>query len=1361
MNNSIESENPQNVRLRIRVGLPEVELPGSPLLASIAKTDVDPRVRPEDEHEFRGVIEILLNGYLDDISAGKCGLAHIALSTDPAESTQQLEFNSEKGVLVSSESVGSEKFTQIETIDSSVYENQAFQNFVGAFKNLKLREALDRQQGFANQPLLMSKVDLYRHLELISPDDWKQPLVEYLIAYKDLVSFADAQDSDWLKFWVRYPFSVSVWNTSSENARLASVMISPFHPLRLSWLASVESVLRNADGRWTKFLAGGVVGWQFPYFSVSRHAAGRLLALPLDGGHESLFAGWSMMVPVQVDGFSSLEVPERAADLMVPGVASDGLSANSVASATNKFFDLHPFMSSIAVDLSSRVKTPKSEAVDSGLVQAITNWRERRIDRGLPEGGVKIFDSVNRDGDISPNVIKLAGDESRGKSTFSWVRYEGQQPSEAVNIRVLGDSGLNYVAGNMNAGIRSSSIGTSFLRRYEVVGARADGLGAYLEPTLLEGEYANLLDRSFFDALCIHEDISGQIQTVGTPSPLPEQAMGMRFEVQSGSSTVLGADWIIGGDSSLPPTILSKMLRRRDNADTAGLTIWDWHPPMFGSSSSEVVGNIDLRPYVVVSKLTEAFKGRLDMLLRSCDTRLNGDPLELGKMRAEVLDTLGSRGVGISSLFANHKHKTPQRGAMGFWTTLDLLSKIDNRDREILAIPLDKIDKLVDALCGRKADDRRRADLLLIEISEKSLRLSAVEIKFLRLDRPSSSLADPLGNDDELSSAFGQVDVAQNRCTEIVDQLQEEAVSDRATQLLRWNALATLIDIGIRLSPTISKDLSRRQRVASWLHKVASSSQSLELKTGNPLVAYFEAHVGQMRSYVGQPVGRNGAVLFQADPRDAMTGRTEKGEIQGHFARAIELVFPHEREGSQFSVTPRGDDQGDSTQRIDSSDTKIHVGVSGETSDDQEANRFAENHHENANCGLSEDSQTDRSGADTSDPLERQSEVDSYVIDSKNDRGIRIQIGSALHDGEAVVFWPGNTSLGNPNVGIVGEMGSGKTQLCLSLVALLRKSASLSQNVPISGLILDPKGDYSRADREDFYSAAGVTVLQPSQLPIELIAVREDESSQSLALKISAFADMFGRVLGRDFGAVQRERLREAIRGVVDLRRRSPLISEIYAAYKLLAGDKRDTVTSRLGELVDLGIFTNNPAELVPINTLLADRVVVLNLEGLFNHVSIQEQLMAIFVNQFQSALRSQTKWPIRRNEDGDDIRTLNLFLLIDEASMVMRHEYPQLEDILRTGREYGVMTIMSSQFLGDFDSDAVDYGQSLRTWFVHQQSQVAKKELNDLGLPDSPQILENLRQLATHQCLYSTHPGPAVLTRGRPWHEVAAEFGT
>jgi len=117
------------------------------------------------------------------------------------------------------------------------------------------------------------------------------------------------------------------------------------------------------------------------------------------------------------------------------------------------------------------------------------------------------------------------------------------------------------------------------------------------------------------------------------------------------------------------------------------------------------------------------------------------------------------------------------------------------------------------------------------------------------------------------------------------------------------------------------------------------------------------------------------------------------------------------------------------------------------------------------------------------------------------------------------------------------------------------------------------------------------------------------------------------------------------------------------------------------------------------------------------------------------------------------------LFLLIDEARMVMRHDYSQLGDILRTGREYGVMTIMSSQFLGDFESENIDYGQSLRTWFIHQQSQISKRDLTSLGLPDDVETLSKIQRLQTHECLFSTDPGSPDFIRGRPWYEIAHNY--
>ena len=414
----------QGVRLKIAVDVPMQALPGSPLSASIAKSDVDSTVRAEDETEFRGVIESLLANELEHIVDGRHRFGHIALTSDRGESTARLGYVAQVGVLMSSGVPEAQNFLAGGALPSDLENLDEVREFQEAFAELQLEDALEESQGFANQPRLISKVDLYQHFLKVSPSNWKLPIARYLKAYEQLVESADLIENDWYRFWVRYPFSVSIWTTGQEAARLSGLLLSPYHPLRLAWLASVESVLREADGKWTSFLAGGVVGWQFPYLSVSRHSAGRLIALPLDGGNEGLFAGWSVLAPVQVDGLKALDIPQQAGDLRLPGVASDGLSASAVASATSKFFALHPFMSSVAVDLTARTSTPKSESVDSGLVSAISQWRNARLLRGLAPGGVTVFDNVNREGEVFSVVSELGGQDYAQRTPFSWVRYE-------------------------------------------------------------------------------------------------------------------------------------------------------------------------------------------------------------------------------------------------------------------------------------------------------------------------------------------------------------------------------------------------------------------------------------------------------------------------------------------------------------------------------------------------------------------------------------------------------------------------------------------------------------------------------------------------------------------------------------------------------------------------------------------------------------------------------------------------------------------------------------------------------------------------------------------------------------------------
>ena len=67
----------------------------------------------------------------------------------------------------------------------------------------------------------------------------------------------------------------------------------------------------------------------------------------------------------------------------------------------------------------------------------------------------------------------------------------------------------------------------------------------------------------------------------------------------------------------------------------------------------------------------------------------------------------------------------------------------------------------------------------------------------------------------------------------------------------------------------------------------------------------------------------------------------------------------------------------------------------------------------------------------------------------------------------------------HPNMGIIGTMGTGKTQFTKSVVCQLIRSRKLNYgNGPLGILIFDYKGDYNET-KADFLEATGARVLKP------------------------------------------------------------------------------------------------------------------------------------------------------------------------------------------------------------------------------------------------------------------------------------------
>lgn len=120
-------------------------------------------------------------------------------------------------------------------------------------------------------------------------------------------------------------------------------------------------------------------------------------------------------------------------------------------------------------------------------------------------------------------------------------------------------------------------------------------------------------------------------------------------------------------------------------------------------------------------------------------------------------------------------------------------------------------------------------------------------------------------------------------------------------------------------------------------------------------------------------------------------------------------------------------------------------------------------------------------------------------------------------------------------------------------------------------------------------------------------------------------------------------------------------------------------------------------------------------------------------------------------------MRTVDSYLLIDEAENIMRYEFEVLTRILLQGREFGVGVILASQYLRHFKTGAVDYRDPLRTWFIHRVPNVSAQELSALGLPvqTTGAFAERIRQLGMHECLYRGMNMDGEVVKGRPFYSL------
>jgi len=650
-------------------------------------------------------------------------------------------------------------------VDPKFLESPEVEGFRQSYRDLEIPSKLSQRSGYdPDWPSRVSWRDLFRLT--------KSSLDAYLRNYKQMVDLARRDYGQKEVFWATYPFSFSVWDLNAERVECKAVLLSPLHPLRLSWLASVEATLWDASSA-SKFL-GTVEGWNLPYFGPSNvEGAPPLVAIPTDNGEGQLFLGWSMLVSLGETNWTTAKSPPKIVRRAGLGSSSTGFNASTASSALASFRKLFPHLPSIVIDLSALFKNPRLEEVDTAVLKTMESWSN---EQNFYPGGIHVLDSSSRL--ESPPFDALAElIDKKPLARITWKRYAPDRNKKThSNLRLLQDPGIlmRVSEGGEESGAIDSVPIKRFLTHHAI---EEKGATSSISPTIEAG--SGWLEFTYALSACENSQTFPKLL-----------AQLNRPQIADGT-----ADWSITGDGMVSPSVISKLLGNSE-ATAGKQMLWEWRPPLAMGLSSEV----NQRPFMTVARVPAALPAQIKSMLERADVT---DAEERAK---DVMTVLGSRGVGLASLLASGG--THGYGAIGFYVAFKVIERLKFPNQEVFALPIDALNVYLERLGQddpRSSIDKKqkkRADILLIRLRKGTITLSPIEIKLYGLKKEDQETVRlPDFNDSQLDEAKSQA-AATTKLLKSIETRAAECRADpySADSILWRNAFANLVEAAGKLS---------------------------------------------------------------------------------------------------------------------------------------------------------------------------------------------------------------------------------------------------------------------------------------------------------------------------------------------------------------------------------------------------------------------------------------------------------------------------------------------------------------------------------------------------------------------------------
>lgn len=388
-----------------------------------------------------------------------------------------------------------------------------------------------------------------------------------------------------------------------------------------------------------------------------------------------------------------------------------------------------------------------------------------------------------------------------------------------------------------------------------------------------------------------------------------------------------------------------------------------------------------------------------------------------------------------------------------------------------------------------------------------------------------------------------------------------------------------------------------------------------------------------------------------------------------------------------------------------------------------------------------------QSGSEScNEPVSTVIETENPYITERNDekRNIQILFGVNERNNKEIYWYPNDTNkVFHTNTGIIGTMGTGKTQFTKSMITqIYRESKYNVGGKDIGILIFDYKGDYNKS-KTDFIEATNASVYELYHLPFNPLSIIKAKNSKPMlplhtanSLKVT-LAKAFG--LGIKQETLLRDLIMEAYekRGIVKnnpdtWEKPAPTLKDVYDIYVNREDLKEDGLYAAFSNLIDFEIFESDPFNTKSLFELI-NGVTVIDLSGY--DPDIQNLVVAITLDLFYSQMQAYG-----HSEINGSLRQLNKMILVDEADNFLSKDFETLKKILKEGREFGVGTILSTQLLSHFSTGENKYSDYILTWIVHNVAEINPKDakyiFNAQDKSDQEMICNKIKSLNKHYSL-------------------------